>query len=80
LQGCALEPQRVEGSAQGQVVLDPKEAPVSQPQALVEIALKLDPTAATLGPQTRAHQDAIIANLDQVLNRPLQARPRYPRG
>jgi hypothetical protein len=80
LQGCALEPQRVEGSAQGQVVLDPKEAPVSQPQALVEIALKLDPTAATLGPQTCAHQDAIIANLDQVLNRPLQARPRFPRG
>jgi hypothetical protein len=53
---------------------------VSQPQALVEIALKLDPTAATLGPQTCAHQDAIIANLDQVLNRPLQARPRFPRG
>ena len=78
LQGFAVEPQRVEGSATGQVVLDPKEAPVPQPHALVEVTLKLDPTAATLGSQTCARQDAIIASLDQLVQGPLQARPRFP--
>jgi hypothetical protein len=64
----------MESARQGQVVLDAEEATVTQPVALVEVALERDPAAAALGPQGRAGQDAIIANLDQLADHPLGQR------
>jgi hypothetical protein len=71
----------MEGSAQGQMVLHTEQASVAQPQALVEVAFELHPASATLTPQARGGQDAIVANLDEVVDRPLQARPGlHPAG
>ena len=60
-----------------QMVLLPNEAPALQPHAQVEIGLELHPTPATLGVHAEAGQDAIIVNVDQVMDRPVQARPRF---
>ena len=72
-EGVTVEAERTEGSAEGQVVLYPKEAPVSQPVALVQVAVRgSTPLSATLGPQVHAGQDAIIANrCDKPMDRPV---------
>src|SRR5207249_2310504 len=75
-EALALEPESMEGSAQSQVILDTKEAAVSQPEAVVQLALKIDSTPAALGPQVCGGQDSIIANCDQRTDLPVVARKR----
>jgi hypothetical protein len=61
-EGSTHKPQRMEGSAQGQVVLYSKEAPVSQPNTLVDVALEPRPTATTLAAQTCADQANLVSS------------------
>jgi type II secretory pathway predicted ATPase ExeA len=64
------------GTSQGQVILDPKEVPVSQPHATVEVALERHSALATLGSQGGPGQNPIIADLDQLSSGALVSRPR----
>ena len=64
----------MDGTRQGQVILQAKEAPVAHPVALVNVALDIHSTPATLGPHVRADQDTIIGHRDQSVDRELKAR------
>jgi DNA-binding CsgD family transcriptional regulator len=68
----------MEGASQGQVVLYAKKAAVAQPIALVDVSLEVNSTLTTLGVQGHVGQDALIADLDHLLNHPLETRPRFP--
>ncbi len=77
-EGITAVSESANGALKGQVVLPPKEAPLAQPNAVVEVTLQLHTALAPLGPDDRVNEDAIIANGGKPLGRELVAVPRIP--
>jgi hypothetical protein len=67
-EGFAREPKRVKRTFLGQVILDPDESSMPEPEAMVGLAFKRHAARASRGMKLCMRKDAIIANRPRVLH------------